>query len=268
MKIKIITAIIIAILIMLLASISFAASGTVEFKPSTTEVKKGDTFTVTLSATSEDGINGIDTKYTYDSEKLELVNEKVVDTSNWSNMGTSPDITIICNSTQSIKNADIYILTFKVKDNVTSGSSIKVETTKILLDTDAQTDSEVEIPSKKIEITVKEVPKDNPNQEEPKDNPNQEEHKDNPNQEEPKDNPNQEEPEDNPNPSNKPSNESENNNSKTTTESDPDKSDSTTVIGRLPQTGKNYVMITIFIIIAIVLSVVFYKKYMQHKEIK
>ena len=70
MKIKIITAIIIAILIMLLASISFAASGTVEFKPSTTEVKKGDTFTVTLSATSEDGINGIDTKYTYDSEKF------------------------------------------------------------------------------------------------------------------------------------------------------------------------------------------------------
>ena len=241
MKIKIITAIIIAILIMLLASISFAASGTVEFKPSTTEVKKGDTFTVTLSATSEDGINGIDTKYTYDSEKLELVNEKVVDTSNWSNMGTSPDITIICNSTQSIKNADIYILTFKVKDNVTSGSSIKVETTKILLDTDAQTDSEVEIPSKKIEITVKEVPKDNPNQEEP---------------------------EDNPNPSNKPSNESGNNNSKTTTESEPAKSDSTTVIGRLPQTGENYVMITIFIIIAIVLSVVFYKKYMQHKEIK
>lgn len=241
MKIKIITAIIIAILIMLLASISFAASGTVEFKPSTTEVKKGDTFTVTLSATSEDGINGIDTKYTYDSEKLELVNEKVVDTSNWSNMGTSPDITIICNSTQSIKNADIYILTFKVKDNVTSGSSIKVETTKILLDTDAQTDSEVEIPSKKIEITVKEVPKDNPNQEEP---------------------------EDNPNPSNKPSNESGNNNSKTTTESEPAKSDSTTVIGRLPQTGENYVMIIIFIIIAIVLSVVFYKKYMQHKEIK
>lgn len=232
MKIKIITAIIIAILIMLLASISFAASGTVEFKPSTTEVKKGDTFTVTLSATSEDGINGIDTKYTYDSEKLELVNEKVVDTSNWSNMGTSPDITIICNSTQSIKNADIYIITFKVKDNVTSGSSIKVETTKILLDTDAQTDSEVEIPSKKIEITVKEVPKDNPN------------------------------------PSNKPSNESENNNSKTTTESEPAKSDSTTAIERLPQTGGNYVMITIFIIIAIVLSVIFYKKYMQHKEIK
>lgn len=232
MKIKIITAIIIAILITLLASISFAASGTVEFKPSTTEVKKGETFTVTLSATSEDGINGIDTKYTYDSEKLELVNEKVADSSNWSNMGTSPDITIICSSTQSIKNADIYILTFKVKDNVSSGSTIKIETTKILLDTDAQTDSEVDIPSKKIEIIVKEVPEENPNQ------------------------------------NNKPSNDAGNNEQKTTTETDQAKSDSTAAKGILPKTGENYVIISIFIIIAIVSSIIFHKKYMQHKDIK
>ena len=129
MKTKIITANIIAIFIILLASISFAATGTVEFKSNTTEVKKGETFTVTLSATSEDGINGIDTKYTYDSEKLDLVSENVADTSNWSNIGASPDITIICNSTQSIKNADIYILTFKVKDNVSAGSTIKIKTT-------------------------------------------------------------------------------------------------------------------------------------------
>lgn len=232
MKTKIITAIIIAIFIMLLSSSSFAASGTVEFKPSTTEVKKGETFTVTLSATSEDGINGIDTKYTYDSEKLELVNEKVADSSNWSNMGASPDITIICNSTQSIKNADIYILTFKVKDNVSSGSTVKIETTKILLDTDAQTDSEVDIASKKIEITVKEVPEDNPNQ------------------------------------NNKPSNESGDNEPKTTPETNPTKSDSTVAKGILPKTGENYVMISIFIIIAIVLSIIFHKKYMKHKDIK
>ena len=232
MKIKIITAIIIAILIMLVASISFAASGTVEFKPSITEVKKGETFTVTLSATSEDGINGIDTKYTYDSEKLELINEKVADSSNWSNMGTSPDITIICNSTQSIKNADIYILTFKVKDNVSSGSTIKIETTKILLDTDAQTDSEVHIPSKKIEIIVKEVPEDNPNQ------------------------------------NNKSSIESGDDEPKTTTETSPTKSDPTAAKGILPKTGENYVIISIFIIIAIVLSIIFHKKYFQYKDIK
>ena len=68
MKTKIISANIIAIFIILLSSISFATTGTVEFKSYTTEVKKGETFTVTLSATSEDGINGIDTKYIYDSE--------------------------------------------------------------------------------------------------------------------------------------------------------------------------------------------------------
>ena len=164
MKTKIITANIIAIFIILLASISFAATGTVEFKSNTTEVKKGETFTVTLSATSEDGINGIDTKYTYDSEKLDLVSENVADTSNWSNIGASPDITIICNSTQSIKNADIYILTFKVKDNVSAGSTIKIKTTDILLDTDAQTDSEVTITSKKLEITVKDSSEEKSNE--------------------------------------------------------------------------------------------------------
>lgn len=232
MKIKSITAIIIALLIMSVESISFAASGTVEFKPSTTEVNKGETFTVTLSATSKDGINGIDTKYTYDSEKLELINEKVTDSSNWNNIGISPDITIICNSTQSIKNADIYILTFKVKENVSSGNTIKIETAKILLDTDAQINSEVDISSKKVEINVKEVSKDNPTQ------------------------------------NNKPSNKLEDDEPKTTTETSPTKSGTTVAKGTLPKTGENYVILSIFIVITIVLSIIFYKKYLQHKDIK
>ena len=71
---------------------------------------------------------------------------------------------IICNSTQSIKNADIYILTFKVKDNVSAGSTIKIKTTDILLDTDAQTDSEVTITSKKLEITVKDSSEEKSNE--------------------------------------------------------------------------------------------------------
>lgn len=233
MKTKIITANIIAIFIILLASISFAATGTVEFKPNTTEVKKGETFTVTLSATSEDGINGIDTKYTYDSEKLELVSENVADSTNWSNIGASPDITIICNSTQSIKNANIYILTFKVRDNVSVGSTIKIKTTDILLDTDAQTDSEVTITSKKLEITVKDSSEEKSNE------------------------------------NNKNSNELNNKGTQTTTTiTNTNKSDSTSAVGILPKTGENFVMISMLIVIAIVLSIIFYKKYMQHKDIK
>ena len=239
MKIKIITANIIAIFIIILASISFAATGTVEFKSNTNEVKKGETFTVTLSATSKEGINGIDTKYTYDSDKLELVSENVADSSNWSNIGASPDITIICNSTQSIKNADIYILTFKVKDNVSVGSTIKIEMTDILLDTDAQTDSEVTIPSKMIEITVKDSSEDDSNE------------------------------------NNKDANEVDSEESKTTdkkidtkTNTSINESDSNSASKMLPKTGENFVIIYGAVVLAIILSIVLYKKYMQHKDIK
>ncbi len=237
MKIKIITANIIAIFIIILASISFAATGTVEFKSNTTEVKKGETFTVTLSATSKEGINGIDTKYTYDSEKLELVSENVADSSNWSNIGAAPEITIICNSTQSIKNADIYILTFKVKDNVSVGSTIKIEMTDILLDTDAQTDSEVTIPSKKIEITVKDSSENNSNEK-------------------------------NKDANEVDSEESKTKDTKTNTKTSINESDSNTAVKKLPKTGDNFVIIYGSVVLAIILSIVFYKKYMQHKDIK
>ena len=94
MKIKVITSILLGIFIVLLSTVAFAATGTVELKSNVSEIKKGETFKVTLSATSQDGINGIDAKYNYDSEKLELVNEKVVNTTNWSNIGSANNITI------------------------------------------------------------------------------------------------------------------------------------------------------------------------------
>lgn len=161
MKFRVFTAIIIVIFVILLTTVVFAASGAVTLKSNVNKVKIGDTFTVTLSATSEDGINGIDTKIIYDSSKLELISEGVVDSSKWSNLGTSPDITIICNSMLNIKNADIYTLQFKVKDNVTVGDTIKVETSSITLDTDLQTNSSITIPAKKVELTIIEELKTN-----------------------------------------------------------------------------------------------------------
>ena len=98
MKLKVITSILLGIFIVLLSTVAFAGTGTVELKSNVTEVKKGETFKVTLSARSEEGINGIDAKYNYDAEKLELVSEKVIDASKWSNIGSSNNITIISNS--------------------------------------------------------------------------------------------------------------------------------------------------------------------------
>lgn len=140
--------------ILLVITKSYAASGTVDLKINKTEVKKGEEFTVILNASSESGINGIDTKYMYDNENLELINANVVDSVNWSSLGTSQDITIICNSSQSIKNADIYMLTFKVKDSANVGIKTKIETTNILLDTDEESQSEIIIEPKSVEVLI------------------------------------------------------------------------------------------------------------------
>ena len=269
MKNKIIT---VAIFIILLSTEVFASSGTVEFKSNTTEVKKGETFTITISAKSEDGINGIDTQYSYDSNKLELVNEKVVDSSNWSNMGASPDITLICNSTQSVKKADLYILTFKVKDDVSNGESLKIETTGILLDTDAQNDSEVNIPSKKVEIVVKDKSGDNINENDNKTNESEDkennEKTQNENDNKTNELKNKEDSEENLSQNDEQSNASEKKESNISeSKINTTRSDSTVKKGTLPKTGENFIMIAMLIVIAIVVSMIFYKKYVQHKDI-
>ncbi len=236
MKAKLIIGNIIAIIIILLTSVTYAATGTAELKADVKEVKKGETFTVTLVVASEEGINGISTKYTYDTDKLELVSESLVDTTNWSNLGTSPELTIICNSTSSIKSADIYTLKFKVKDNVTAGSVATVETTDILLDTDAQSDSEVTISAKKVEVNV--IEDKNNNTDDPGTN--------------------------NPSNPNDPNNSNNTNNSGTNTK----KPDSTSSGSTLPQTGESNVIIYILIAISIIFSVISYKKYNEYKKIK
>ena len=236
MKAKLIIGNIIAIIIILLTSVTYAATGTAELKADVKEVKKGETFTVTLVVASEEGINGISTKYTYDTDKLELVSESLVDTTNWSNLGTSPELTIICNSTSSIKSADIYTLKFKVKDNVTAGSVATVETTDILLDTDAQSDSEVTISAKKVEVNV--IEDKNNNTDDPGTN--------------------------NPSNPNNPNNSNNTNNSGTNTK----KPDSTSSGSTLPQTGESNVIIYILIAISIIFSVISYKKYNEYKKIK
>lgn len=236
MKAKLIIGNIIAIIIILLTSVTYAATGTAELKADVKELKKGETFTVTLVVASEEGINGISTKYTYDTDKLELVSESLVDTTNWSNLGTSPELTIICNSTSSIKSADIYTLKFKVKDNVTAGSVATVETTDILLDTDAQSDSEVTISAKKVEVNV--IEDKNNNTDDPGTN--------------------------NPSNPNNPNNSNNTNNSGTNTK----KPDSTSSGSTLPQTGESNVIIYILIAISIIFSVISYKKYNEYKKIK
>ena len=255
MKTKSIIAFIIAIFIVALSTNVFAATGTVEFKANTTEVEKGNEFTVTLSANSEEGINGIDAKYNYDLDKLELVSESLADTTNWSNMGTASNITILCNSTDSIKAADLYIIKFKVKDNVSAGDKIKIEITDIILDTDAQTNSEVTIGTKKIELAVKSEISEKPSEESPE----------KPSEESPEKSSEESSEKSSEESSEKSSEEhSQKNTSNTTNTNKQDKTESTR---NLPKTGKK-VKTVMAIIVLIIISIFFLKKYLNNKDIK
>lgn len=146
-----------AIIIAILANITIvkaSSTPTVSLKTSSSQVKPGDTFTVTISVTCEDGINGIDTTYSYDENKLEYVSGSVANTNNWSSLSSDNQITVICNSTSKITSADVYVLTFKVKDSATIGDIAKINTTDILVDSDASSNSESTISAKTASVTI------------------------------------------------------------------------------------------------------------------
>lgn len=153
MKKKLITfAIIIMVIIANLSIVQAATTATL--KTNKDKVKPGDTFTVTLSVACEDGINGIDTTYSYDTDKLELVSASVKDSANWSSLGSDKKITVICNSTSKITTAELYVLTFKLKDTVATGTTVSISTTDILVDSDAATNSEKTIKALNVSVTA------------------------------------------------------------------------------------------------------------------
>ena len=114
-----------------------ASNGNASLTTSSTSVKQGETFIVTLSVNCEDGINGVDTSYSYDEDKLELVSANVA-SSNWANLGIDSKIQVIVNSTSKLTSENIYVLTFKVKDNASVGDSAKVSINIISKDSDTQ----------------------------------------------------------------------------------------------------------------------------------
>lgn len=105
--------IIVGIILLALTStiVSYAATATVELKVDKAEVKVGDTFTVTLRANCSDGINGVITTFSYDTNKLEYVSEGVVDTSNYAFAGDKDAKEIFVTAHQQIQyKVQMYML--------------------------------------------------------------------------------------------------------------------------------------------------------------
>ena len=97
-------------------------------KSSKDKVTPGETFTITVSAKSENGLNGIEATMEYDKNVLEVKESKLVDVANWAEYDNFPKIVAMWkNSTEDTNASDIYEITFNVKDEVT------VDTTDIKL---------------------------------------------------------------------------------------------------------------------------------------
>lgn len=113
----------IAIIMVIIACVNVvkAAEVSARLTPSSTSVKPGEKFTVILSATNSDGLNTINTTIQYDKNILELDNGAVADNAKWLNLGTGANVSVFANSSENIKTADLYILTFKVKEGATEG---------------------------------------------------------------------------------------------------------------------------------------------------
>ena len=134
-----------------------ATTSSVILQANKTEIKAGETFDVVVKVKSPDGINGIDTTYTYDTEKLELVNAFLTDDTILVDisMGTAGLISLMgIAPTVSDIDTNVYTLTFKVKDGVAANSTATVSLGQTYLSTFAQSDSEHTIPEQSITIKV------------------------------------------------------------------------------------------------------------------
>ena len=150
-----------------------AITATASLVASKEKVKAGESFSITLKASSEEGLNGIVTNLEYDTDKLELTEKKAG--TNWQDLSADSEIALICNATDTIKTADVYTLTFKAKENATGEAQIK--TGKITVDTmSTEATSAVEVEAKTIKVTIEKGstnPADDPTKDQtnnPKDN--------------------------------------------------------------------------------------------------
>lgn len=129
------------------------ASAEATFVSDKTEVKQGETFTVTLSVSDTDGINGVMTEYSYDENSLELQEAKIGP--KLVSLGAGKKIETICNSGDET-NIEVISLTFKVKDDAEVEQEVSVSTEEITISNFGESDSKKPAQNVKIKVVAKE----------------------------------------------------------------------------------------------------------------
>lgn len=158
MKSKLVVIGIMFILIIANCITVFADAHSVTIQTEKTEVKVGDTFSVKINVLASDGINGMVATYNYDTDELELLEQKVTD-SNFVDLGgaTPNEIALMFNPENPSEfvettETNIYELTFKVKEKVKEKATISLD--EIELNTLALTNAEHTIEGQELTIKI------------------------------------------------------------------------------------------------------------------
>lgn len=146
------------ILALILTGISTvqAANATASLKSSASTVKPGDTFTVTLSANCDDGINGIIGNeasqgfgFSYDTSKLELVSREAKIMSD-ANDGENT-IALVYLGANPVNSGDFYTFTFKVKADASGSATVSTTAMEVK---GLENDSTTSIPAQSVSVNI------------------------------------------------------------------------------------------------------------------
>ena len=127
------TLVLILLVLVLFAGNVYASTPNVTITLDKSEVEIGDTFEVTISASAEDAIDGLSSKIEYDENILEKVSSELIDSDNWSDLDTFPNLVATWKTIGTEKtSADIYKITFKVKDNA-EAQDLEIKLSDVIL---------------------------------------------------------------------------------------------------------------------------------------
>lgn len=176
-KLKMILVLILSVLVLFAGNV-YASTPNVTITLDKSEVEIGDTFEVTMSASAEDAIDGLSSKIEYDENVLEKVSSELIDSDNWSDLDTFPNLVATWKTIGTEKtSADIYKITFKVKDNV-EAQDLEIKLSDVIL---SHTGGQENLEDITKTITIKAKGNSNPSDNDDNDNTGDNDNKDNDN---------------------------------------------------------------------------------------
>lgn len=176
-KLKMILVLILSVLVLFAGNV-YASTPNVTMTLDKSEVNIGDTFEITISASAEDAIDGLSGKIEYDENALEKVSSELIDSDNWSDLDTFPNLVAIWKTMGTEKSsADIYKITFKVKDNA-EAQDIEIKLSDVVL---SHTGGQENLEDITKTITIKAKGNSNPSDNDDNDNTGDNDNKDNDN---------------------------------------------------------------------------------------